>query len=162
MATPAPQLSNKTPGDPNAERLLSTVVKVGAAVAAFTGGIVGLSSFFNLGFEIVTPSLFAALLLILGYFVLTTKKRWSRVLSIVLLAIFGVVGSATYLALGSIFDTDLWETVGLLGLIATFAMFGYLGSTIKRRGMRAVSWSLAAILSILSIKVYLVIDKVLR
>lgn len=93
-AAPQPPVAPEESG----KKVLSSATKVGAAIAAFTGGVVGLVTFSNLGFFVVAPSLYAAALLCLGYFALTTKRRWVKITDWIIFSLLVIVGAVIYVA----------------------------------------------------------------
>jgi hypothetical protein len=69
---------------------LAFVTKIGASVAALTGAVAGLVSFFKLGWVVIVPTFCIGLLIILGYFAYTAKRRTLRITLWVVFAVLVV------------------------------------------------------------------------
>jgi hypothetical protein len=95
MGAPPPPLPSDKPG----QRIVGSFTKMGAAIAAFAGGVTGLVSFFNLGALVVIPSLYIGMLLVCGYVGLTAKHRWVRVVNWVLFSLLMIIGLVILYAL---------------------------------------------------------------
>ncbi len=153
MGISSPEPPNQIPAEPSSDRVFRSITRVGAVVAAFTGGVVGLVAFFNLGSEVVLPSLYLAALLILSYLALANKRAWIRAGSLSVFAVVGMLAVILYyvflwprLILFRFYGISVSPTIALLSFAAEFIMFGYLASTARGRSLRVLYWSIVAIL----------------
>ncbi len=93
VTSPQPAGASEPPGP----RLFSTVTKVGGAIAAFTGGVVGLVAFFNLDSLVVFYSLDVAILLVIAYYALNANRRWIRILAWTSFSFLLIIGLAVFI-----------------------------------------------------------------